>query len=44
MTAWLHRQGQDVNRKRIGRLMGLMGLEGIGPATGNGQAPPRTGD
>lgn len=44
MTAWLHRQGQDVNRKRIGRLMRLMGLEGIGPATGNGQAPPRTGD
>ncbi|QVL36753.1 transposase [Aminirod propionatiphilus] len=44
MTAWLRRQGQDVNRKRIGRLMGLTGIEGIGPATGNRQASPRTGD
>ena len=28
MTAWLRREGYDVNRKRIQRLMRLMGLEG----------------
>jgi putative transposase len=29
MTAWLQRQGHLVNRKRVPRLMGLMGLEAI---------------
>jgi putative transposase len=29
MTAWLHTQGHHVNRKRVQRLMGLMGLEAI---------------
>ncbi len=27
MTAWLRRQGHPVNRKRVQRLMGLMGLQ-----------------
>jgi putative transposase len=31
MTAWLRRQGQEVNRKRVRRLMRLMGLEAIYP-------------
>src|SRR4051812_33656741 len=31
MTAWLIQQGEDVNRKRVQRLMRLMGLEAIYP-------------
>jgi len=31
MTAWLRRQGYDVNRKRVQRLMRLMGIEAIHP-------------
>jgi putative transposase len=31
MTAWLKRQGHEVNRKRVQRLMRLMGLEAIYP-------------
>jgi putative transposase len=31
MTAWLKRQGPEVNRKRVQRLMRLMGLEAIYP-------------
>lgn len=31
MTAWLGTQGHDVNRKRVQRLMRLMGLEAIHP-------------
>ena len=31
MTAWLSNQGYQVNRKRVVRLMGLMGLEAIYP-------------
>jgi putative transposase len=31
MTAWLERQGETVNRKRVQRLMRLMGLEAIYP-------------
>jgi len=31
MTIWLKRQGFTVNRKRIGRLMRRMGLEGVVP-------------
>jgi putative transposase len=31
MTVWLRRHGQEVNRKRVRRLMRLMGLEAIYP-------------
>ena len=31
MAAWLRREGQAVNRKRMGRLMKRMGLEAIYP-------------
>jgi putative transposase len=31
MTAWLKRQGEQINRKRVQRLMRLMGLEAIYP-------------
>ena len=31
MTAWLVHQGESVNRKRVQRLMRLMGLEAIYP-------------
>jgi putative transposase len=31
MTQWLRRDGYDVNRKRVRRLMGVMGLEAIYP-------------
>ena len=31
MTAWLMRQGHEINRKRVQRLMRLMGLEAIYP-------------
>jgi putative transposase len=31
MTLWLNQQGQEVNRKRVQRLMRLMGLEAIYP-------------
>jgi putative transposase len=31
MTAWLHTQGYEVNRKRVTRLLRLMGLEAIYP-------------
>jgi putative transposase len=31
MAIWLAREGEEVNRKRIRRLMGLMGLEAIHP-------------
>ena len=31
MTVWLQHQGHDVNRKRVQRLMRLMGLEAIYP-------------
>jgi len=31
MAAWLNKQGAAVNRKRVQRLMGLMGLEAIYP-------------
>jgi putative transposase len=39
MTAWLRREGYDVNRKRVQRLMRLMGLEGLAPIP----APKRKG-
>ena len=31
MTEWLTRQGEEVNRKRVQRLMRMMGLEAIYP-------------
>jgi putative transposase len=31
MAAWLQRQGYDVNRKRVQRLMRLMGIEALHP-------------
>lgn len=31
MTAWLRRRGEEVNRKRVRRLMRLMGLEAVYP-------------
>lgn len=31
MTTWLHEQGHQVNRKRVQRLMRLMGLEAVYP-------------
>ncbi len=31
MTVWLIKQGEEVNRKRVRRLMALMGLEAIHP-------------
>jgi putative transposase len=31
MTAWLHRHGHPVNRKRVQRLMRLKGLQGAVP-------------
>jgi len=31
MTAWLRRQGDEVNRKRVRRLMRLIGLEAVYP-------------
>jgi putative transposase len=31
MTAWLRREGHEVNRKRVQRLMRLMGLEAVYP-------------
>jgi putative transposase len=31
MTAWLTRQGEEVNRKRVQKLMRIMGLEAIHP-------------
>ncbi len=31
MVAWLRSQGREVNRKRVRRLMGVMGLEAIYP-------------
>jgi putative transposase len=38
MTAWLRREGHAVNRKRVRRLLGVMGLEAIHPR------PKRRGD
>jgi len=32
MTAWLVQEGEEVNRKRVQRLMRVMGLEAISPS------------
>lgn len=44
MTAWLNRQGHAVNRKRVQRLMRLMGLQGSvpGPHTSKPHPPHLT--
>jgi len=38
MTAWLQAQGYDVNRKRVTRLMELMGIEAVYPKPNLSQA------
>lgn len=40
MTAYLRRQGQVVNRKRIQRLLRKMGLEGISPGPSTSRPAP----
>ena len=40
MTAFLERAGEVVNRKRVQRLMGLMGLEGLHPGPRTTVAEP----
>jgi putative transposase len=40
LTAWLHGQGEPVNRKRVQRLMGVMGLEAIYPKPRLSQGGP----
>lgn len=40
MTAWLREQGYSVNRKRVSRLMRLMGLEAIYPKPRCSQPAP----
>jgi len=40
LTTWLCRQGQRVNRKRVQRLMGLMGLEAVHPKPRLSQPAP----
>jgi len=40
MTVWLQQQGHAVNRKRVQRLMQLMGLAGIAPGPGTSQPHP----
>jgi len=37
MNAWLKSLGHAVNRKRVQRLMRLMGLQGVGPKPGTSQ-------
>ncbi len=40
MTAWLQRQGHAVNRKRVRRLMQVMGLEGLAPGPRTSRPSP----
>jgi putative transposase len=40
MTAWLRRQGYDVNRKRVQRLMGQMGIQALYPKPKTTQPGP----
>ncbi|MFA9462617.1 IS3 family transposase [Thiohalorhabdus sp. Cl-TMA] len=41
MTAWLRRQGYAVNRKRVQRLMGLMGLQATVPGPQTSRPHPQ---
>ncbi len=40
MTAWLQRQGYDVNPKRVRRLLRLMGLQALYPGPKTSQSVP----
>ena len=40
ITTWLNGQGYAVNRKRVQRLMGLMGLQGVAPGPNTSQGHP----
>ncbi|WP_407928686.1 MULTISPECIES: DDE-type integrase/transposase/recombinase [Dethiosulfovibrio] len=40
MTTWLCREGYNVNRKRVQRLMRIMGLEGLAPKPGTSRSRP----
>ena len=40
MTVWLQQQGYRVNRKRVQRLMQVMGLVGVAPGPGTSQSHP----
>ena len=40
LTQWLREQGHDVNRKRVQRLMRVMGLEGIAPGPSTSRPHP----
>ena len=40
ISAWLGTQGYPVNRKRVQRLMRLMGIQGVGPKPGTSQRNP----
>jgi putative transposase len=41
MTSWLERQGHDVNRKRVQRLMRLMGIQGSVPGPHTSKPHPQ---
>jgi putative transposase len=40
MTRWLQRQGYPVNKKRVQRLMGIMGIQGTVPGPHTSKAHP----
>lgn len=40
MTAWLQDQGHVINRKRVQRLMRMMGLEGLAPGPRTSRSAP----
>jgi putative transposase len=40
LTLWLKEQGHDVNRKRVQRLMRLMGIEGLAPGPSTSRPHP----
>jgi putative transposase len=41
MQVWLHGQGYAANRKRVQRLMRLMGIEGLNPRGGTSRPHPK---
>lgn len=40
MTVWLRQEGYDVNRKRVQRLMAVLGLQGLAPKPRTTKAAP----
>jgi len=40
LTRWLKEQGHDVNRKRVQRLMRIMGIEGLAPGPSTSRPHP----